>query len=437
MDSVLVGFSGGADSSALLHYLVMRSRETGGTVRAIHVHHGIRGEEADRDEAFCRRVCADWGVPLTVVHRDVPALAAERHRGIEETAREVRYAAFYETAEQFFDVTAIATAHNADDNAETVLFYLARGCGLDGLTGIPPITDKRVIRPLIHCTRDEIIAYCEGNTIPYIEDGTNTDLRYTRNYIRHTIMKEMKAINPDFLSAVSRMCRTLYEDRNLLDSMADDFCRASVSDARAEREKLLALPVPVLSRVLKRMYESVGGEALAYVHMDAVRTALRGERTDKDIHLPGEIAFSMAGKWACFRPREEKTEFRYPLSLGENRFDDLKIRIFLLTEPKKPEYNENIYKLSTYQRINFDKIQGEIFIRSRRDGDRYFTKKMTKSVKRWMCDSRIPRWQRDHVPLFCDGVGIAYVRGMGLRDDLKTVPGCRVLHLYLLEENPY
>jgi tRNA(Ile)-lysidine synthase len=349
----------------------------------------------------------------------------------------VRYAAFYETAEMLGYVTAIATAHNADDNAETVLFHLARGCGLDGLAGIPPVTERRVIRPLIHCTRDEIIAYCEGNTIPYIEDGTNADLRYTRNFIRHTVMKEMKEINPEFSGAVSRMCRTILADRELLDSMADEWLASSVSDGRADIQALLSLPASLLPRVLKRMHSEAGGENLAYVHVEAILEALRGSRRDKDLDLPGDIVFSLTGKWACFRRREAKAEFCYPLSLGENRFDDLKICIFLLTEEDNPKYDKNIYKLSTYQRINFDTINGKVFIRSRRDGDRYFTKKMTKSVKRWMCDSRIPRWMRDRVPLFCDESGIAYVRGMGLRDDLKTVPGCKVLHLYLLEEEPY
>ena len=188
LSHVLVGFSGGADSTALLHYLLARSRVCGTRVSALHVNHGIRGECADRDEDFCRRVCADWGVPLTVIRADVPTLAKERGQGIEETARQVRYSAFYEAMQADPTVTSVATAHNADDNAETVLFHMARGCGIDGLCGIPPVTDQRVIRPLLACSRKEIIAYCKGNNIQYMEDETNQDTRYTRNHIRHTVM---------------------------------------------------------------------------------------------------------------------------------------------------------------------------------------------------------------------------------------------------------
>ncbi|MBO5110676.1 MAG: tRNA lysidine(34) synthetase TilS [Clostridia bacterium] len=437
LSHVLVGFSGGADSSALLHYLMNRSRVHGTRVSAIHVNHGIRGETALRDEEHCRSVCQSWGIPLTVVRVDVPSLAKEQGIGLEEAARNARYEAFYRAMADDPTITAVATAHNAEDHAETVLFHLARGCGLAGLCGIPPVTPQNVIRPLLHCRREEIIAYCKGNTITYTEDETNGDTRYTRNHIRHRILPAFEEINPDYAGAMLRMGQTVAEDGIYLEQLAEEAYRTCVTGDAAKIHALTAMPPPILSRVLRRMYRKMGKGELAYVHVTALVEALHGVRTDLDIDLPGGIIFSLSRDVACFRQGEETSPFQYPLTLGENRFDRLNLTVYLSFDGKKPEYDENIYKLSTYQPINFDTIKNKVFIRSRQNGDRYVTKNMTKSVKRWMCDTHIPRWRRDAVPLFCDGAGIAYVRGMGLRDDLKTVEGCRILHLYLLEKDPY
>ena len=154
---VIIGLSGGADSTLLLHHFAKRARET----LCIHVNHMIRGEEAERDELFCRELCQRLGVELCVYRVDIPALSRERGTGLEETARDERYRIFNEELKKRgFD--AILTAHNADDNIESVIFNLARGSGINGLSGIKPVMDK-VFRPLINCTRDDIIEYCSVN----------------------------------------------------------------------------------------------------------------------------------------------------------------------------------------------------------------------------------------------------------------------------------
>ena len=437
LSSALVGFSGGADSSALLFYLVKRAKRTGARVSALHVNHGIRGADADADESFCRRICAELNVPLRVVRADVPALAQERGMGIEEAARTVRYEAFARAREEDPSLTAVVTAHHGGDNVETVLLHLARGCGTDGLVGIRPVTEQGVVRPMLLCTREDIIAYCRGNTIPYVEDATNADVQYTRNRIRHLVAGPLRAVNPSLEDAVLRMCRALREDADYLNGLAEDFCRRSVKDYATNRRQLLDLPAPVRTRVLMQTYRSMVDCSLSYVHVDAIEAVLHGERTDKDVTLPCGVVFSVAGDLACFRRSAATEPFFHVLHMGENRFDALGVCIFLSVEEKKPDYDENIYKLSTYRPINFDKIKSKVFIRGRQDGDRYLTRGMTRSVKRWMCDARIPRWERDRIPLLCDGGGIAYVRGMGLRDDLKPADGCRTLHVYWLEARPY
>lgn len=437
LSHVLVGYSGGADSSALLHWLLAYSRKHGTRVSALHVHHGIRGASADRDALHCRRVCEEWGIPLQVIYADVPDLARRTGRGVEETARQVRYEAFARAREADPTITAVATAHNAEDNAETVLYHLARGCGADGIAGIPPVNDLGVIRPLIRCTRAEIIAYCQGNTISYTEDETNGDTRYRRNHIRHNVLPLLKEINPDLPGAVSRMSHSVREDAAYLDTLAAEAHRSLGGGSTASGQAVNALPYPIRTRVLRRMYRAAGGEELAHVHVEAILSVLAGARTDRDLDLPGGVIFSVARDLICFRLREEEAVPPVLLTEGMNVLDGWGIAVFLSFDGKKPEYNENIYKLSTYQPINFDKINGKVFVRSRKDGDRYRTKGMTKSVKRWLCDAHVPRWLRHRVPLFCDDRGILYVRGMGLRDDCKVTPDCRVLHLYLFEREPY
>ena len=165
-EPVLVALSGGADSVALLLSL----RELGYPVRACHLHHGLRGGEADRDERFCRELCAQKGVRLSVRRVDAAAYARETHESVETAARALRYAFFRETA----GGSKTATAHTADDNLETMLFHLARGTGLDGLAGIPPVRDG-IVRPLITCTREEVEAFLAARGQGFVTDSTNLE----------------------------------------------------------------------------------------------------------------------------------------------------------------------------------------------------------------------------------------------------------------------
>ena len=213
---MLVALSGGADSVALLRALQALSHD----VCAAHVNHGIRGAEAERDETFCRELCEALGVPFLALHTDVPALAEAGGTGLEETAREERYRLLEEARRQLA-CDCIATAHNAEDNGETLLLHLARGTGLAGLCGIPPVRG-RVIRPLLSVSRREIEAYLASIDQPYVNDSTNGDVDYSRNRIRARVMPELAAINPGFIRAAERTARLLSEDEALLEELAAD-----------------------------------------------------------------------------------------------------------------------------------------------------------------------------------------------------------------------
>ena len=186
-DKIVAALSGGADSVTLLHCLNSIKEELGFELSACHVNHNLRGEDSDKDQAFAQALCENMNIPLKVFSINV-AKAMEKHTSVEETARALRYKAFSEESERLG--AKVATAHNSCDNTETVFLNLLRGTGLKGLCGIPPVRDY-LIRPLILCTREEIEAYCDENSLRYVTDKTNFSTEYTRNKIRLELLPKL------------------------------------------------------------------------------------------------------------------------------------------------------------------------------------------------------------------------------------------------------
>lgn len=210
-DGVVVGLSGGPDSVFLLYALHTLQARMGFTLRAVHVHHGIRGAEADRDEAFSEKLCAKLDIPFQAVHVTAPAYAAQHGLSLEEAARILRYEAL-ETARQQLTTPAawIAVAHHLDDQAETVLHNLVRGAGLRGLAGMEN-RRNHVIRPLLSIKREDILKWLEQNKIAYVTDSTNADPHYTRNRIRSTVLPELREINPEASAHIAHSAALLRE----------------------------------------------------------------------------------------------------------------------------------------------------------------------------------------------------------------------------------
>ena len=224
---VLCAVSGGADSMCLLHLLLQAAPEGGFQVEAAHFNHGLRGDEAQRDEEFVRAQCVRWQVPLTVGRGDVGDFARREGQTIEEAARTLRYA-FLEERAQAAGCTHIATAHNADDNLETLLLHLVRGAGLHGLAGIPPRRGK-LIRPLLAVSRREIEAYLTEHGIPHVEDSTNTDAAYARNRLRHQVIPILRALNPRLSEHTAQTMGFLRSDNDYLNAQALEACGQALS----------------------------------------------------------------------------------------------------------------------------------------------------------------------------------------------------------------
>jgi tRNA(Ile)-lysidine synthase len=251
--SVLAAVSGGADSVAMLHML------RGGKVTVAHYNHGLRAA-ADEDEAFVRSLCGQWEVPFVSERGKVPKGA-----GVEAAAREMRYD-FLERVREEQGLDTIATAHTADDNVETVLLNLTRGAGLSGLCGIPEKRGK-IVRPILHLSRDKVIQYLTERDIPWREDGSNRDTVYRRNYIRHEVVPALKQVNPALTEAVSRLTASLNEDEEYLTSLALEEI-AGYDPYPAIR--LTQLPKPVASRVCRLLALKKSDYPPERIHVEAM-----------------------------------------------------------------------------------------------------------------------------------------------------------------------
>lgn len=403
-DGAIIGFSGGADSSSLLHFLSSRTKK----LLAVHINHMIRGTEAYRDELFCRSVCEKYGIDFISYKIDIPAIAAREKKGLEETAREERYRIFDEEIKKNPQYRCIVTAHNANDNAETLIFNLARGSGTNGMCGIKPVNGN-IMRPLIYCTKKEITSYCDDNNIEYVTDSTNEDIDYTRNRIRHIIIPEMEKINPGFIGAASRLSGIIMKDDEYINSV----CRRIISENgitdRADKKLLLSLDMPVFYRVIKHM---MGCETDSKTCM-LCRSFIENSNVGDFINLGGGISLKAERGYFVFVGNDElkRKEYSVLLTCGVNKIDKIGLTL-VLGENADAYPGEPACEVS----LNKDRIAGNLYARNRRDGDKIVNGKMTKKLKRVFCDLHIPSHLRDEIPVICDDLGIVCVPGIINRD---------------------
>ena len=402
-NGAIVGFSGGADSSALLHYL----KDKCTSVLAIHVNHQIRGAEADRDEAFCRKICEQYGVKLLVFSVDVPALARERHQGLEETARNERYRIFNQVLASNPQYECIVTAHNANDNAETVVFNLARGSGTNGLSGIKPIYGN-VYRPLIYSSRSDIIKYCVDNNIEYVNDSTNEDTDYTRNHIRHTVIPELLKINPGLLSSCIRLGEILRTDEEYISREANNVIETCV-DGKIPRGVACALDDALLARVFK----AVSGRNIEYGTVRACRELVDNWKTGKMINVESGLTFKLEREYCCFiKTADTKhSSFYAELQMGTNKIEGIGVIVSV-----NDELADEGYMLDSTAVLKAVAIKGGLIVRNKRDGDTIKSGGFTKKLKRIFADRHIPSHKRELIPIICDDEGVLVIPGIATRD---------------------
>lgn len=409
---VLCAVSGGADSMALLHMLLLREDLT---VCAAHFEHGLRGEESLRDAAFVEGWCRERSVPCLLEHGDVRRFARERGLGIEEAARELRYE-FLERAADTLGCGIIATAHNADDNAETILLHLLRGSGSDGLRGIPR-QRGRIVRPLLDTARAEIEAYLRENGIPHVEDSSNTEEAFSRNLLRRRVMPVLRELNPRVSEAMGRTARLLERDGACLDRQAAAFrAGAEEDEGTLSLEALRALDPAISSRVVRALWPETLSE-------ERTEAALRFLEEDGYgvLELPGGVLRREQGR--LFLNGEEETETLPERELpaeGSLALPEAGLVLRCEKAVKKEEIN-GLFK--TYE-LKCEKIHGKLVCTGRREGDRFRPahRGCGKSLRALFREAGLTRRERALVPVLRDEEGILAVLGFG--QDERSVAAC-------------
>ena len=407
--TVTAGFSGGADSTALLYFLKKYEKEYGISVNAVHVNHCLRGEEADCDEKHARDFCLKYDIPFHSVKTDVRAIAEKQKISEELAGRNVRYEAF----EKYSNGGLIATAHSLSDNIETVLFYFARGTSLHGMGGIPPVRG-RIIRPLIMCTSAEIRQYCRDMSLPYVTDSTNSDNDMTRNLIRNEILPLFSEINPSFEKSAGGSIENLRIAGDYADKLACDLIkRAEIKDGY-DAAVMKDADISVLSRAFSMLISEKFGISPQKKHIDAL-CSLCGNPFSYQIsgkhyvkQRSGRIYFSEKTVPAapfCTDPGVKKAAIP-----GGTVTTEIISRDTLDFYKKN---NKDILDIC----VDYDKISNNYFFRSRKPSDVFTSakRKNSKTLKKLLNEEAVPEELRnavvildsDGIPAFAEGNGPA------------------------------
>lgn len=416
--SVLLALSGGADSRALLHVLANEAKKNGFSLLLAHVNHGIRGEEALRDETFCKALAEQYGLEICILRADVPTLAKDSGKGLEEAAREVRYA-YFEGLMKERQISILVTAHHADDALETVLFHLARGSGRKGLCGIAPVRpfgDGVLVRPLLQVPRQAILEYCRQNGLEFVTDSTNSDTSYARNRIRSQVIPVLEELFEAPQIRAAALCEQLREEEAFLESQAAKY----LSNVRCVRglsiSKLLDVPHALLKRVLLTWLDEYEGLRAERVQLVSLETALKDRKRPCEITLGGGFSAVFEGDLLFVHTgKQENTEsLQIPFSIGVTELASLGLRIEV----------EKINKLSIANTINSNEmsviINSTLYFRTRQDGDVILQGGMHRKLRKLYNAAKIPPSVRERLPLLCDGEGIVWAPFIGARDGLPT-----------------
>ena len=380
-DRIICAVSGGADSVALLFAMYLLKEKLNMQLEAAHFNHHLRGEESDRDEAFVREFCDRYDIPLHVGGGEV----VTGKKGLEAAARDARYAFLRGLNGK------IATAHTADDNAETVLLHLVRGTGLKGLGGIHPINGN-VIRPMLSCTRQDVEDFCSEWCLRYITDSSNETDDFLRNRLRHHVMPLLQRENPKFSENTSAMALRLRLDEEYLSRSATD---------RVAVETLKQMHPAVRNRGLEQFLKASGVREPEAVHIAQVEALLYSGKPSAKVNLPGGV--TIARNYGILEARREEEALRKQVlpCPGEVELEDYVI----ICRPAE----EIIQSADTFTVLP----KGEMVLRGRESGDTIRLSGGSKSLKKLYIDRKIPAAQRSGLPVIADAEGVLGVYSIG------------------------
>lgn len=408
---LLVALSGGADSVALLALMAKHP-----PVYAVHVHHGIRGGEADRDAAFCSEIASRLGVPLETLYIDVPALAAKSGESLETAARDARYEAITRYMKQK-GLPLLVTAHHADDQLETMLQHLLRGSGTRGLCGIPAVRELAegifVARPLLDQPKEAILAFLESEELSFVTDSTNEEPCCQRNLLRLRVLPLLKELQPSAPQLAARCASSLAGDEAYLDGLAADFLEKEGREPTVAA--LLSLPRPIFVRVLRRLLPVVP----TTTHIDAIHRLLCEGKPHAALSLPPSIKLQMeGGRLLMLQKRNVSLAYKHILTEGINKIKEADALIVVARSEDRTitPPDANLYKYTTKLSLNSTIIKGAMVARPRSVGDRVLVGGMHRAVRRLASLSHLPLDTRRSMPLLADDDGVLAVPFFTVRD---------------------
>jgi tRNA(Ile)-lysidine synthase len=424
-DTIIIGVSGGADSMALLMALINMKEKYCMTLVAAHVNHGLRGAAAAGDQALVEKTCKKYGIVCESKQMNIKELAEQKRLTIEEAGRDARYDFFYHLQEKH-KAQKIAVAHHQNDQAETVLHHFIRGTGMKGLSGMQPVREDGLIRPLLAVTRQQIEQYCETNNIAYRTDASNNTIEYTRNSLRLALIPEIEGeYNPNFTQNICQMASLLAEENAFLEKLTqaayDSVANVVGDNVELDLNAMNAMVLTLKRRVIRKSIHTIKGNItnIEGKHIEMVVDIIACGRTGAEVQLPEKIRAIRDNKKVIILQEMDEYINPYhqtvvipgvtPLPMIQRQM----VSRFVLREEMVFEPNRAY--------IDADQLEGSLSVRNRRDGDRFvpFGMSGSKKVKDIFIDAHIPKRARKNHPLLCDGDDIVWIMGIRTAEKYK------------------
>ena len=459
-DRIIVGLSGGADSVCLLFMLRELSKELDFSIEAVHVEHGIRGEESRQDAVFAEELCKAVSIPCQSVSVNVPAFAKAKGLGLEEAARILRYEIFEKIAKE--KNAKIALAHHKNDNAETVLFQMVRGSSLSGLCGMQPIRKSETgviyIRPLLCLHRKEVETFLEQQGQTFCVDSTNQELEYSRNYIRNVILPNLCRINTQAVSHIHETAEYLSEIRDFLnEQLQESWKEVAVveEDIQLDVWKLKFLHIVLQKEIVYKAIGILAGgkKDISSVHVEQVLELIENQ-SGRETTLPnGIVAIKENTKIRIFLSNKEREKNVQEIKVSSELLDEIFCKkapfVLFIGETgqsveisvfENKDFGVEIPQKTYTKWFDYDKIKDGFCIRTRRSGDylMYDVFGHRKKLKQYFIDEKIPVTKRDKIMILAKESQVLWVVGGRISEDMKVTEQTKVIiEITIKEEDKY
>jgi tRNA(Ile)-lysidine synthase len=426
-ETIVVGISGGNDSTALLHILwsLNEHYQYGWKLHAVHLNHCFRGEESRQDAVYVEQLCGRLGVPCHLFERDVPVFMREMGLGAQEASREIRYDLYREVAEQC-GATKVVLAHHADDQVETILFRLLRGTRLSGLTGMPSrrwLVPERieVVRPLLAVHRDQLEEYCRQHGLEPRQDSSNQSRKYKRNLLRLDVMPVLETVNERYREHILALAEAVREDETYLQRQSRDALEQVILEQKSNiiiisREKFQKCDVALQRRMITLILSYLSRQSeWSSQHVEAVLRMMEGIHPSSVLHLPGRLVATRMYERLIFSRGgqvEHAGEFCYEVEIpGSVWIQESGIVVHTKYLQHAPRW-ESLPRYAVV--FDADRLSGSIRVRNRKPGDRLalFGSGAGKKVKELLIDAKIPRAYRERIPVIVAGEEIIWIPGV-------------------------